>query len=85
MRGVGRAFKEGQDVDRVEEDLETLQAERQELERELETELQAAAERLNVDEEALETVAVKPRRADIEVRLVALAWVPYRAGGEPAW
>ena len=27
--------------------------------------------------EALETVAVKPKKADITVRLVALAWAPY--------
>jgi hypothetical protein len=85
MRGVGRAFKEGQDVDRVEDDLETLQTQREELHRELEAEIQEAADRLNVTDEGLETVAVKPRKSDIDVRLVALAWAPVRANGEAAW
>jgi hypothetical protein len=30
-------------------------------------------------------VTIKPKKADIEVRLVALAWAPYRPSGEAAF
>ena len=38
--------------------------------------------------EELDTLALKPRKTDIEIRLLALAWAPYRVKdgvGEPGW
>jgi hypothetical protein len=84
-RGFGRAVKEGQDVDRVEEDLEILRAEQQELTEEMQAAIDEAADRLSPAGLELETVTLKPRKADIDVRLVVLAWAPVRPGGEAAW
>jgi hypothetical protein len=88
LRGVSRSAKEGRDVDRAEEGLEAVQLSRRDLEAELARELAALAERFDPEALAIETVTLRPRRADVEVRSVALAWIPYRpaAGGrEPAW
>ena len=88
LRGVSRSAKEGRDVERAEEGLEAVQQSRRDLEAELERELAALAERFDPEALPIETVTLRPRRADVEVRSVALAWIPYRpaAGGrEPAW
>ncbi len=88
-RGVGRSFKESQDVDRAEEDLAARRRDLEELERELEQEIEELSDRFRQEAEELETFELKPRRTDVDVRLVALAWVPYRQGDdgttEAAW
>jgi hypothetical protein len=84
VRGVGRSLQEGKDVAHAEENLEALQAEEKELNAALEAEVAALEARFDPTAEALETVAIKPKKADIEVRTVLLAWAP-RRGGEPAW
>jgi hypothetical protein len=53
-----------------------VKARRAELEAELQEELAAVSARFDAAAEPLETVAVKPRKADIEVRRVLLAWIP---------
>ncbi len=75
-RGVGRSAKERRDVARAEENVEALQAQLAELNAELEAEIDVLEESIAPATEALETVALRPRRADIEIRLVALAWQP---------
>jgi hypothetical protein len=75
-RGVGRAAKESGDVDRAREDLGSLQSQREELARDLENEVAELTARLDSLAEPLETTALRPRRGDVEVRLVALAWAP---------
>ena len=79
-RGVGRSFKESQDVDRAREDLAARQRDLAELERELEQEIEELSDRFRQEAEELETFELKPRRTDVDVQLVALAWVPYRRG-----
>ncbi len=75
-RGVGRASRQARDVDRA---MEKLEAYRQQLE-DMDAEFQGAGEevraRLDPMTEVLDTVALKPRKTDIDVRLVALAWMP---------
>lgn len=89
MRGVGRLAKEKQDVERAEEQLMQLQEWMQELNGELEAEVEKLESRYDADSEELGILALKPRKADIDVRILALAWVPFRetSGGglEPAW
>jgi hypothetical protein len=75
-RGVGRTAKESQDVERAEASLETLRARLAELEAEAAGELAALQSRLDPLTAPLATVSLRPRKADIEVRRVALAWVP---------
>ena len=58
----------------------------QQLARELEAQIDELEERFDPAAEKLTTQSVRPRKADIEVRLVALAWCPFRRSGfEPAW
>lgn len=76
MRSFGRSMKEGQDVDRAEESLELLQEQFQSLEIELQDAVDELEARLDPQAVELETFELKPRRTDVDVRLVALAWVP---------
>ncbi len=82
-KGVSKTFKESQDVSRAEEELATVRQKLQELEQQL------AEEIAEIDLEAttapLEKVTIKPKKADVDVRLVALAWAPYKTNGEAAF
>jgi hypothetical protein len=88
-RGVGRAVGEARDVARAAEDVAAIDRAAAELDAELEAEIAALDDRLDPATVALDTVTVEPRRSDVEVRGVVLAWVPYRHGAdglaEPAW
>lgn len=84
VRGVGRSMQESRDVEHAEENLEALQRDLQELNAALEKEIDALEERFDPEDEELETIGLKPRRTDVEVRSVHLAWVPWR-DGQPAW
>ena len=86
LGSLGRTSKEKQDVRRAQETVEVLTAEVEELSRELERQIDELEDRFDPQAEELTTQSVRPRKSDIEVRLVALAWCPYRrAGFEPAW
>ena len=86
LGSLGRTSKEKQDVRRAQETVEGLTAELEELGRELEEQIEELEERFDPEAETLSTQSVRPRKSDIEVRLVSLAWCPYRrAGFEPAW
>lgn len=88
-RGFGRSMSEKQDVDRAEETVEALQKQLNELNAEFEAESAELAARIDPATEELETLTVKPKKADITVQLVTLAWAPYwqdETGTiEPAW
>ncbi len=76
-RGVSRTAKESQDVGRAQADLEALEEKLAALNEELEDEIGELEDRFDPMSEELQTVSLRPRRADVEVRLVALAWAPY--------
>jgi len=89
IRGAGRAIKESKDVGQAEENVSALQQQLADLEAQFKTEtdlLAAATDPLN---EKLETISLKPTKANIAVKLVALAWTPHwrDSGGAtvPAW
>jgi hypothetical protein len=75
-RGAGRIMKEQQDVARAGQNLVALQAQLAALQRELETETARVAAAGDPLTEALEVVELRPRKADIAVELLALAWAP---------
>lgn len=77
-RSLGRTLREGQDVKRAQEDVEAKKALFEELEAELRTEIESIGERLDAQNEALETCQLKPRRGDIDIQLIALTWEPHR-------
>ncbi len=87
-RGIGRSFEQSQDVGRAKRDRDALVEQLEELNRELEREIEELGDRYRQEAEELEPFLLKPRRTDVDIRLVALAWVPYRParkGLEEAW
>ena len=76
IRTMSRSTKEKQDVERALEDLSAREEDLKELEAELEEEVDALKEQLDPDLAALDTQEVKPRRSDVDVQFVSLAWVP---------
>jgi hypothetical protein len=79
-RSAGRVFSERGDVARAGESLESLAAERDELLKRIEQEAGALTASLDPAGIALEKIRVAPRKSDIAVGRVALAWEPWRAG-----
>jgi hypothetical protein len=88
-RGAGRTMKEAQDVSRAKDTVGSLQQQLADLEAEFARESEALAAKTAASHEALETISLKPTKANIAVKLVALAWAPYRRDGQgasvPAW
>lgn len=68
-----RVQKEKQDVVRAQEAVTDLEAEVAELEAELQAEL---AERSVLAEPEIDTVLIRPRKSDLDVTRLAIAWVP---------
>jgi hypothetical protein len=75
-RGAGRSFQEQQDVARADETLAALQKQLADLNAELETEAENLKERFDPAAGPLETLSLKPRKSDVEVRFLTLAWAP---------
>ena len=73
-RSVGRASKERADVAHAEADVDALRRQIQELEAELEAEIAALEAEYDPRSVRIESLAVKPRKADIEVTDMALVW-----------
>jgi hypothetical protein len=88
-RGAGRILKERQDVGRAEETVEALQKQLADLEAEFNSEMAAFEAKAEPLTERLETLALRPKKTNVAVRLVALVWVPgwQDAQGKvtPAW
>jgi hypothetical protein len=76
-RGVSRSMKEQRDIGRAKESVEALQLDLAELEAQLESETAALEAKLDAQNEQLETVAIKPKKANISVQLLGLAWAPF--------
>jgi hypothetical protein len=88
-RSAGRVLKERQDVGRAQETLDAVARQRADLEAALAGEvakLEASGDPLTAP---LELVAIRPKKSDVAVRLVALAWAPFAttSGGAatPLW
>jgi hypothetical protein len=79
-RSAGRVFSERGDVARADESLESLTAERDELLKGIEQEAGALAASLDPASVALEKIRIAPRKADIAIGRVGIAWEPWRAG-----
>ena len=71
-RGAGRVTRERQDVLQAEEEVRTLEDEQSALEIELEEEIRALQADVELPE--IEEVVVRPKKADIEVSNLKLAW-----------
>ena len=88
-RGVSRSMKESQDIGRAEESVEAVNQQMAQVEADFKTESEAIDKSFDAQSESLETVTLKPTKANIAVALFTLAWAPYwqQANGQstPAW
>ncbi len=77
VRGVGRSMKEHQDIGRAEDTVEAVDQRLADLEAELRADMDALEAKLDAQTEQLETISIKPKKTNIAVQLVALAWAPF--------
>lgn len=77
MRSAGRAMNRAGNVTRAQETVEALQQQLQDLEAQFKAEVEAVGADLDPATEALETLELRPTRTNINVRLLALVWVPF--------
>jgi len=77
IRGAGRAMKEGQDVRRAAENVQDLQKQLAELQAQADFDTGLVRGASDALTEPLETVEVKPRKADISIRVLGLGWIPW--------
>jgi hypothetical protein len=89
VRGVGRSLKESSDIERAEETVAAVTQALANMEAEFNAEVGALEKSYDPQTEQLETVSLKPTKANINVDLLTLVWAPYwqNAHGEaqPAW
>jgi DNA-binding protein YbaB len=81
-------MKESQDVARAEENVHAMQKQLDDLQALMEREMAEVAAGGDPVTEELETCEVRPRKTDIAVSVVSLAWYPYwrdgKGGNAPA-
>jgi len=89
VKGIGRSIKESSDIARADENVEAVQQQIDALEAQVQAEaqaIQAGPDPLTV---ALETMSLKPKKTNISVRAVLLAWAPHGVDGagneSPLW
>ena len=89
VRGVGRSMKESQDIARAGETVEAMQQQLADLEGQLQAETSALEVSTDPAAEKLESITLKPKKTNISITLLTLAWAPFwrEAGGTrtPAW
>lgn len=89
IRSAGRVMKESKDVGAAEENLTALRQQLVDLEAQFKSESEALAAATDPLNEKLETISIRPTKANIAVKLVALAWTPHWRDATgvltPAW
>jgi hypothetical protein len=84
IRGVGRAMKESGDVGRSEETVEAVQQQLNDLQAQFDSEVASVAGTMDPTTEQFERITLRPKKTNITVRTLVLAWAPY-ANDQPAW
>jgi hypothetical protein len=89
LRQAGRTASQRGDIKRAEETVEAVDAQIQELEAQFQEEVARIDSALDPQSEVLEALSIRPKKTDINLQLVALAWAPYWQDSEgtlkPAW
>jgi hypothetical protein len=70
-------MKESQDAARAGNTIEALKGQLQDLEDEFRTEADALAAKRDPLTETLVTIAIKPNKSNIAIKLITLAWAPH--------
>lgn len=81
---AGRAYKQRQDVRIAEKKLQQLEQDLAELETELADDIEKLALEFDPASVELRTETIKPYKKNIDIRAVALAWLPYDNNGQMA-
>lgn len=76
LRGVGRSMKESQDISRAEDTAGAIEGQLADLEAAFQAEMVEQQSRLDPATEPLEAVAIKPKKSNVTVQLLTLAWSP---------
>ena len=76
MRSAGKIAKESSDVGRAQDNAQALQGQLHELEEEFTRETESLREQLNAESLQILESTITPRKADLTVERMALAWVP---------
>jgi uncharacterized protein DUF87 len=88
-RGVSRTMRQSDDVGRAEENVAAVSQRLTDLEAEFRAEAETIERSLDPTTEQLDTVSLKPTKANINVKLLTLVWAPYvhdaQGGAKPAW
>jgi hypothetical protein len=88
-RGVARSMKESGDVARAGETVEAVTQQLRDLNAQLEAEVGQLTTTSDPSTEKFESISIKPKKKDISIKLLSLAWAPHlQRGGsdpEPAW
>jgi hypothetical protein len=84
MRGFSKSANESQDVKRAKETVEAIDQQIADLNAQFQSDTDELESKIDPLTEKLETLLIKPRKADIDVQLVTLVWAPYRDGA-PQW
>lgn len=84
-KSAGRTREEERQLDAAREKAGALEEEARALEASFQAEALALQSRVDPAGEVLEAVEVRPRKADVAVRLVGVGWAPVGPGGKPAW
>ena len=85
VSSAGRAYKQRRDVKIAEKKIADLEENIAELEAELQEEITELDTQFNPETVKLEKEIIKPYKKDIDVRTVALAWLPYDRDEQKAW
>lgn len=88
-RGASRSMKEADDVSRAQDNVAAVTQKLADLEAQFKDETAALERALDPQTEELGKVSLKPKKVNIDVKLVALAWAPYwldaQGTTKPAW
>lgn len=76
-RSAGRAMGQAGDVERAQETVDAVQQQLKDLEAQFQADVDAGTAASDSATEPLETVDLRPTRTNINVRLVALVWLPF--------
>ena len=89
VRSIGRATKESSDVGRAEDNVRAAEEQLAKLESEFREESEKLGSLVHQTDGPLETIAIKPKKANISIRLFTLAWAQYWRDSQgraiPAW
>jgi hypothetical protein len=89
IRAASRTYKEQSDIGRAQETYTAVKQQLDDLQAQIESEVAEIQSQMDASTAALETISIKPKKANINIRMFTLAWAPYAkdASGElkPAW